>query len=70
MKFKRIMIVSMILLAIFAIGAVSAADENVTSNTLALKMKLLIRLVKRRCCLIHNRILYVKMKALMSLSSL
>ena len=60
MKFKRIMIVSMILLAIFAIGAVSAADENVTSNTLALKMKLLM----------HHRILYVKMKALMSLSSL
>lgn len=37
MKFKRIMIVSMILLAIFAIGAVSAADENVTSNTLAIE---------------------------------
>ena len=37
MKFKSIMSVSMILLAIFAIGAVSAADETVTSNTLAIE---------------------------------
>lgn len=35
MKFKRIMFVSILLLAILAIGAVSAADENVTENAIA-----------------------------------
>ena len=41
MKFKKIMFVSILLLAILAIGAVSAADENITSETLAAEEKVI-----------------------------
>lgn len=35
MKFKKIMLVTFVLLAILTIGAVSAADDIITNETLA-----------------------------------